>query len=128
VPNTSPIIIANAIPEDVTFDPQSASLAQSTWRTSDGTIFAGHKRLAVSLSLPSKSRHTTRVKSLLTLPVERVNADGETTVVGSRLYIAEAVIPEICTPEEMAEGEALQRNLMANAIIQGYFASQTAVY
>lgn len=127
MPAISNIVAANAVPTNHTFKPQSASLALSTWSENDGTIFEGNARLAVSMSNPTATRKTTRIKVVLSYPLERT-VSGIVVVPDTILYTLEAVIPSACSAAEALDAYTTEKNVLANTLIQSYLADREPVY
>lgn len=127
MPAIANIVVADATPTNHTLRPLSASLALSTWAENDGAIYEGNARLAISLSNPTAARKTTRIKAVLSYPFERTVA-GVITVPDTILYTIEAVLPSGCSPTETLDGYTVARNVLANALVQSYFASREPVY
>lgn len=127
MPQTTNIVIADAIPANHTFIPQQAAMALSTWVAKDGTVYEGNSRLAMVMSPPSKARPTSRIKQNLYVPFERTN-DGIVTVPDTIIFNVEAVIPSACSDAEALKAFTMQKNLFANVIIQAYFAGREAAW
>lgn len=127
MPATANIVVANAIPTNHTFKPLSAALALSTWSETDGSIYEGNARLAISLSNPTSTRKTSRIKMVLSYPFERT-VSGIVTVPDTILYTLEAVIPSSCSGSEALDAYTVAKNLMANPLVQSYLANREPVY
>lgn len=127
MPAIANIVIADNVPANHTFKPLSASLPLSTWAETTATTYNGNSRLAVSMSNPSSSRKTTRIKAVLSLPIERT-VDGIVVVDDTILYTVEAVIPATCSAVEALKAYALFKNLSASTVMQSFFADREPVY
>lgn len=123
MPAISNIVIANAVPVNLTLNPLSASLALSTWQQKDAAIFDGNARLAMALSMPSSSRKTARAKVTLTIPVIRTY-DDVPRVDDSMIFTMEGVVPSSISAEEALNGYTYGKNLFAHAVVQALFANR----
>lgn len=127
MPSTANIVIADATPANHTLTPQQAGMALSTWKADEAATYAGNPRLAVSMSPPSKARPTTREKLTFTVPFERT-VEGIITVPDSIIYTVDVVVPSACSNAEALKAYAMFKNLMANTLVQSYFAGREPVF
>jgi hypothetical protein len=127
MPAINNIVIADAAPANHTLAPQQAAMALSLWQAAEAATYGGNTRLAVTMSPPSKTRATTRIKGTLTVPHERT-VEGVVSVPDTSIYTFEAVIPSAVSAAEAADGYALFKNLVAHATVQAYVADRTAVW
>lgn len=127
MPAISNIVIADAVPANHTFVPQSASMALSTWMTTAAATYEGNSRIGMVMSPPSKARPTTRERITLAVPFERT-VEGVVSVPDTILFTADAVIPSACSAAEALKGYTLFKNLLAHAMVLAYMANREPAY
>lgn len=127
MPAIGVITVADATPTNHSFNPQTASLALSSWAEATATTYEGNGRVAVSMSNPTSTRKTSRVKLTFSLPIERL-VDGVTMVTDTIIYSVEAVVPSNCSAAEALKGYTLFKNLVAHTVVQSYCADRVPVY
>jgi hypothetical protein len=127
MPATANIVIADNVPSNHTLVPQTATMGLSSWIGTAASTFDGNLRLALTMSPPSKSRATTRIKESFVVPFER-DVDGVILVQDSISFFTDAVIPKTVSAAEALKAYTLWKNLQANAFIQAYLANREPAY
>lgn len=127
MPAIANIVVADATPVNHTFEPQSASLALSTWAEETATTFEGNGRIAVAMSNPTSTRKTSRIKINYAQPIER-DVDGVVKVTDTILYTFEAVLPSSCSMDEAELAYTVACNILGSTQIASYLVNRKPVY
>lgn len=120
------IVIADAVPANHTYLPQSASMALSTWSAA-AAYFEANERIAISMSQPTSQRKTSRVRIVHTVPFARLES-GVLVRVDNIIFTTDAVIPSGCTESEALGAYAQHKNLQATTVVQDYLGKRTPVW
>lgn len=121
MPSAANIVLADSTPTNHTFVPVQVSPSLTIHVESGVAITpSGDLSFTSSLDLANVKRPTDRVKLQFNFPVEQTT-DGVTTVAYVGRVFVDAAIPVQMTAAQRADLAAYASNLMANAVIQGYF-------
>jgi hypothetical protein len=129
MPTAAIIAIADAVPATRNYKPRSISgltAIHADVDTSDTP--AGQSTLELTLK-PATNTVARRVKADFALPVEYTDADtGNVTVKDTFRFQGSWVVPPFASAAQVADFEALVRNLVADATFKGYVLHGDAEY
>lgn len=128
MPAAANIVLADNTPANHTYEPIEVDPANSLWlERTLSTTSAGAEALRITFSRSSSARPTNRIGLRLDLPYEQT-VDGVTTVYDTFRFSATFTMPETMTGAQRDHAGVLCKNLLANAVVQGYIQDLTPVY
>jgi hypothetical protein len=128
MPAASTITIADSVPANHVFNPQSATPGDAVFLNRNGNSVAAAEVLKLKYSAATSQRATDRINIRLQDPLERGDAVNGYTIAGSCLFDGDIVIPAQATATERANFAALVKNALANAVINNYIGTGEVVW
>ena len=116
-----------ATPVSHNFEPQSIVPGKSIWVNRESDTSAGNLALIVGFDPAKSGRKTNRVTVRFNYPVEHV-VDGVTKVSHTARFSADVVLPEEMTQAERDDMAAYVKNVLANAVVNGYMSDLDHAY
>lgn len=128
MPSASSLVIADSVPVNRTYIPQSVSNSAVTLVDKTTAAFvSGQGTIVLDFSPVSSKRKTDRVSMRLNLPKNTV-VSGVDTVDSIARFSGDFIVPESWTLLERNNFITLVANMLNNAVVKGYVKDRDPMY